>query len=66
MTMTLVSAGVDTMSWTLVTVIAGICGSPRVYAQVMQELLAASQSGDLSRGQPVQYEAAIKLAFTKQ
>lgn len=62
MAMTDLGAGVDTMSWTLMTVIVGIAQNPNVYARVRQELDDTGEFGRPGR-EPVTCEGTTKLPY---
>lgn len=61
--MTDLGAGVDTMSWTLASVIAGVCGDQAVYTRLKAELDQAVTAGKIKKGEPVTYDVAAKLGY---
>ena len=60
--MTDLGAGVDTISWTLMTVIVGIAQNPEVQARVRQELDDAGELENPGR-EPIAYEKTTKLPY---
>lgn len=63
MSLTNLGAGVDTQSWTLATVVGGVCKDKRTYAKLQREIEDAVQRGDIVKGVPVTYEAASRLPY---
>lgn len=61
--MTDLGAGVDTMSWTLATIIVGISSNPNAMSRVHAELTTALREGRLTKGSPVPYDEAAKLEY---
>ena len=56
-------AGVDTISQSLASVIAGVSLNKTVYDKLMSELEASVKDGRVSRGQPVPYEVAKDMEY---
>jgi len=59
MSLTNLGAGVDTQSWTLATVLVGVCRDERVYAKLQREI----EDAHIVKGMPVPYEAASRLPY---
>lgn len=63
MSLTNLGAGIDTQSWTLASVIVGVCQDDRVYAKLQHEIEDAVQQDNIVKGVPVPYEAASRLSY---